>query len=466
MHCYYSYLLNRSAVTIFAEKPHLISAERKIAMLRLFLDSLDLSEPADDGWTIIAQLSKSQNNENASLASTSIIWFLQQFSTDNMITFGPRTIWHGLQHASRSFLQLAPEGMVLQKLEDLMARKKVSAIKRSHARSIARLVAIRVAGQQCLPMLIVASQILHIEGFDWIGGGTEPDRPLIEKQLPFLFSKWTETLKDAFERSDELIAQEVDATFEKAGWTQHSSDGSDSKAPGPDHGQHKNGLKRCETCGDDYTCLGAGLVEPRWIAFAECTKSEHRSDCTCSELPPSYATSKMKATEPPERLNQRYQPDKIADVDQPAHGNTETNQQDRTGTPESHVVNCETSSLGQPKEPVGDGIQPHKSGSDCSSDEDDNDAECFYDLYDYPTIDEGSIVETLSCDNNDPFQAVAHHLHCAQGRTWIGSYEPGELVCGSCFLRREGYVNEVGKDEDVDYFFSMPLAFGGKVEKE
>ena len=455
MHCYYSYLLNRSAVTIFAEKPHIISAERKIAMLRLFLDSLDLSEPADDGWTIIAQLSKSQNNENASLASTSIIWFLQQFSTDNMITFGPRTIWHGLQHASRSFLQLAPEGMVLQRLEDLMARKKAKAIKRSHARSIARLVAIRVAGQQCLPMLIVASQILHIEGFDWIGGGAEPDRPLIEKQLPFLFSKWTETLKDAFERSDELIAQEVDATFEKAGWTQNLADSSDSKDPGPDHAQNDNEVKRCATCGDDYTCLGAGLVEPRWIAFAECTKSEHKSDCTCSELPPSYATNKAKATD--------HQP---ANVDQPAEGNTETNQQDLRETPESHAVNSGISTPGQPKDSADDGPPPRKSGSDCSSDEDDNDAECFYDLDDYPKIDEGSIVEALNCDNNDPFKAVAHHLHCAQGRTWIGSYEPGELVCGNCFLRREGYVNEVGKDEDVDYFFSMPEAFGGKVEEE
>ena len=145
-YCYRSYLFNRSPVTIFAEQPHLISAERKIAMLRLFLDSLDLSEPGDDGWTIIAQLSKSQNNENASLASTSIIWFLQQFSTDNMITFGPRTIWHGLQHASRSFLQLAPEQMVLQKLEDLGAYRKMWTVKRSHACSIARWVAFRVTG--------------------------------------------------------------------------------------------------------------------------------------------------------------------------------------------------------------------------------------------------------------------------------------------------------------------------------
>ena len=436
-------------------------------MLRLFLKSLDLSEPGDDGWTVIAQLSKSQNNENASLASTSIIWFLQQFSRDNMITFGPRTIWHGLQHASRSFLQLAPEQMVLQKLEDLRAHRKMWAFKRSHACSIARWVALRVTGQQCLPMLIVASQILHIEGFDWIGDGAEPNRPLVEKQLPFLFSKWTECLKDGFERSEELIALELEATFEQAAWTQNFLHDSNCRAPDSDHRQHFDELKRCATCGDDYTYLGAGLVEPRWIAFAECTKSEHRSECTCSDYPTSYMTSRTKIVRSSaERLDPRRQPDNIADVGQPAQGSTETCQQDHRGTLESHFVNLKISSPEQAKGAVDEDNQPQESRFDCSSDEDDNDAERFYDLDHCFEEDESSIVEALNRDNADPFKAVAHHLHCAQGRTWIGSYKPGELVCGSCFLKREGYVNESGKDDNVDYFFSMPPAFCGKIVEE
>ena len=41
-----------------------------------------------------------------------------------------------------------------------------------------------------------------------------------------------------------------------------------------------------------------------------------------------------------------------------------------------------------------------------------------------------------------------------------------QLVCGSCFLRREGFFNEVGNANDVDDIFSMPLAFGGKVAEE
>ena len=384
-----------------------------------------------------------------------------------MITFGPRRIWHGLQYALRSCLQLAPEQTVLQKLESLVANRITSVIKRSHACSIARWVAIRVAGQQCLPMLIVAAQIPHIEGFDWIGVGAEPDRPLIEKQLPFLFSKWTETLKDGFERAEEMIALELKATFEKVAWTQNLLDDSDYRDPDPDHRQHHNELKRCATCGDDYTCLGAGLVEPRWIGFAECTKAEHKSDRSCSEFIYTHMTSKLKAAGTnAQRLNQRRQPDNIADVGHPAQDTTETGQQDFQGTLESHVVNSETSSTGQPKGAADDENQTRGSRFDCSLDEDDNDAECFYDLDDSSEEEESSIVETLNCNNSDPFKAVAHHLHCAQGRTWIGSYEPGELICGSCFLRREGYVNGLGEEDDVDYFFSMPSAFCGRVVEE
>ena len=395
-------------------------------MLRLFLDSLDLSGPGDDGWTVIAQLSKLQNNENTSLASTSIIGFLQQFSMENMITFGPRTIWHGLQHASRSFLQLAPGQMVLQKLEDLGANRKFWTVKRSHACSLARWIALRVTGQQCLPILIVASQIPHIKGFDWIGDGAEPNRPLVEKQLPFLFSKWTECLKDGFDRSVELIALELEATFEQALWTQNCLHDPSCRASNSDHRKHSDELKRYATCGDGYTYLGAGLVETRWIAFAECTKSEHRSDWTCSDYSTTYVTSsRTKVVKPSsEKQDQRRQPDNIADVSQPAHGSTETDQQDQRGTVESHSVYLKILSLGQAKGAVDGDNQTHESRFDCSSDGDVNDAECFYDLEDCFEKDESSIIEALNCDNSGTFKAVAHHLHCAQGRTWIGSYKP------------------------------------------
>lgn len=42
-------------------------------MLRLFFDTLDLSEPGDEGWTIIGPLIKSQNKETASLVTNSFM---------------------------------------------------------------------------------------------------------------------------------------------------------------------------------------------------------------------------------------------------------------------------------------------------------------------------------------------------------------------------------------------------------
>lgn len=97
---------------------------------------------------------------------------------------------------------------------------------------------------------------------------------------------------------------------------------------------------------------------------------------------------------------------------------------------------------------------------------DDNDAESFYDLDHGSAEDRNSMVDGLKCDSGDPFQAFAHRFHCAQARTRLGSYEPGECVCGTCSLRREGYINEPGKDNDGGFFSSMILAFRGKLAYE
>lgn len=49
---------------------------------------------------------------------------------------------------------------------------------------MARWVALRVAGQLCVPMLMMAAAILHVESYDWIRDGVKSNRPLVEKQLP------------------------------------------------------------------------------------------------------------------------------------------------------------------------------------------------------------------------------------------------------------------------------------------
>jgi hypothetical protein len=55
--------------------------------------------------------------------------------------------------------------------------------------------------------------------------------------------------------------------------------------------------------------------------------------------------------------------------------------------------------------------------------------------------------DKLSLDEKikgDPFYDAAIMLDQAQGRRWIGSYEPSELLCATCFLKREEYIGEDG----------------------
>jgi len=44
----------------------------------------------------------------------------------------------------------------------------------------------------------------------------------------------------------------------------------------------------------------------------------------------------------------------------------------------------------------------------------------------------------------DPFHDAATMLYRVQGRRWIETYEPSELLCATCFLKREGYIGENG----------------------
>ena len=59
---------------------------------------------------------------------------------------------------------------------------------------------------------------------------------------------------------------------------------------------------------------------------------------------------------------------------------------------------------------------------------------------------------------NDPFWTIAVFLYRAQVRVWLGKYERGELLCGTCLMKREGYIDEEVKD-DKDIFGSMPASF-------
>src|SRR5256886_15601800 len=108
--------LARSPVTMFAATSEKKSANCKIDILRLFEDCLDLSEPGGDGWTVIGDLVRSLDQENASQNANSITWILRAFQTESMIAFGPKSLWHGVQHAVRAFLDIEQKSMVIQGL--------------------------------------------------------------------------------------------------------------------------------------------------------------------------------------------------------------------------------------------------------------------------------------------------------------------------------------------------------------
>ena len=61
--------------------------------------------------------------------------------------------------------------------------------------------------------------------------------------------------------------------------------------------------------------------------------------------------------------------------------------------------------------------------------------------------------------STDPFRDAATHLYRIQGRRWLGLYEPADLLCATCFLRREKYIGENGLGTE-NVFTPMPEWFG------
>ncbi len=152
----------------------------------------------------------------------------------------------------------------------------------------------------------------------------------------------------------------------------------------------------CGDCHDSYARLGTGLVQPRLIAFNECLKTSHRGDCECSDfLHDTGFTGSIYSTQP-----------------------------------------------------------------DGDEDESDVDEEFFMDEDD--ALDQlCDAYERLHLQNArmDPFQDAATLLYRAQARKWLGSYGPNEVLCATCFLRRERYLGPDGQWTKYD-FTPMPESYG------
>lgn len=56
------------------------------------------------------------------------------------------------------------------------------------------------------------------------------------------------------------------------------------------------------------------------------------------------------------------------------------------------------------------------------------------------------------------FHDAATMLYQVHGRRWMGSYEPLELLCATCFLKREKYIEE-NRPLEEQRFTPMPETF-------
>jgi hypothetical protein len=57
---------------------------------------------------------------------------------------------------------------------------------------------------------------------------------------------------------------------------------------------------------------------------------------------------------------------------------------------------------------------------------------------------------------NSCFSSVARTLYRAQGRRWIGSYQPEEVLCGACFLARKGYLGDKHTSDQASHAATAP----------
>lgn len=216
------------------------------------------------------------------------------------------------------------------------------------------------------------------------------------RAVPVLYAAWTRAFPDGITKVEELIALELDEILDKAVWTRKSLLQSISRSENENKSRSHDDSRRCSTCGDDYGSLGVGVVAPRWIAFMECTKTSHKFKCDCSEL-----LQRIGAMETLVNSNESFH-DGCSDVDEVFFREIDENI--------SELCKKYT--------------QMH-----------------------------------ISDQSTDPFRDAATLLYRAQGRRWLGLYEPADLLCATCFLRREGYIGERGLGTE-HVLSPMPESYG------
>ncbi|KAF2106583.1 hypothetical protein BDV96DRAFT_590856 [Lophiotrema nucula] len=369
-----------SPVALFATLARNLSAAKKIEMLRLFVEHLDISEPNGDGWTVHAELKRTYNSENVPVSQNSITWLLRTTADEPFVSFGPYTIWTAVQHAVRAFVVHEQHDQILSRLL-CSSGHALASVGSSHAAAFAHWFALRSSERELLPMVLDGGRFCQIRGFDWVDDDIQPSQFL--KALPVIYAAWAVALPNGIDKVEELISLELDICMEQLGWTRDTFVELISKASrGLDPSGKRKDLdeRSCSACGDLYGQDGYGLVQPARIRFTECFKTNHRWACDCNTY--------LHETEHADVVEKRYD---------------------------------------------------SQDADDAESDVD----EVFFDSKSDLDVGDYDIVEACDT-RPDPFLDAALMLYRAQGRNWIGSYSTKEQLCATCFLRREEYIGENG----------------------
>jgi hypothetical protein len=257
----------------------------------------------------------------------------------------------------------------------------------SQAKSLGHWLALRASQRDMIPLAVQAAQILQIHGYDPLPG-VEFGKRDTNRLLPTLYSSWAKISANILGSAKGLIKAELDFILSDLSLDLDELARCIQAAQEKPVAPAKDMLNRCVTCKDDYTTLGKGLVQPCRIAFDECRASQHKYNCTCS----TYL--------------------------------------DACGVTEARPLAT-------------------------SGDTDDTDVE--EEFYKEPEVDMEQLCadyDKLGLDGipqGDPFYDGAAMLYRSQGRRWIGEYKEDEILCATCFLKRERYIREGELSECVRF---------------
>jgi hypothetical protein len=248
----------------------------------------------------------------------------------------------------------------------------------SHVSAIGHWLALRASERDLLAMVLQCGQYLRINGFDSFEGVDSIGKRQMVLSMPDIYNDWAKQLPRSIENVKRLVEAELKFLLEELSIDRESLVRCIQKAIDKPPDLTANTQYKCLSCYDDYVSLGTGLVQPRRISFNECRITEHKFYCQCTEFLRALGVMQGRPVADSGDIDD-------VDVDEEYFKETEGNVDQL----------CEE--------------------------------------YDRLSLDEKR--------KGDLFHDAATILYRTQGRRWIGSYEPSELLCATCFLESEEYIN-------------------------